>query len=83
MDESFCPEDVRVAIKKVSPQSTPGSSVLRFSHRQIMPSDELTEDMAGFVRLVFSNSCLPDLFWVLYTATNLRFLSKMHDQSLA
>ena len=74
VEEPFSAEDIRASIKKVSPQSAPGPSGLRFSHLQEALDDDLVEELSNFAKLVFSSSTLPDLFWALHTAANLSAL---------
>ena len=53
---------VKSVIKAAQPQSAAGSSGLRYSHLQAVPSDELVKNLVAFATLVFSSRVLPHVF---------------------
>ena len=53
---------VKAVIKKANPQSAAGLSGLCYSHLQAALCDELVEDLAAFVTLVFSRRVFPQVF---------------------
>lgn len=67
-------EDIRAAIKQVSPQIAPGLSGLCFSHLPDTLTEELVKGFAKFAKLVFSSTCIHNFFLALRMATNMSAL---------
>ena len=80
MENLFEEAMVRNIIKKVNPQSAAGPSGLRYSHLQAALCDELVEDLAALVTLVFSRRTLPQICWTLHTNANLFTSGKRRGQ---
>ena len=76
MENLFDEATVKVVIKKANPQSAAGPSGLRYSHLQAALCDELVEDLAAFVTLVFSSRVWSQVFWTLHTSANLSALGQ-------
>ena len=76
MENLFEEAMVKAVIKKANPQSAAGPSGLRYSHLQAALCDELVENLAAFVTLVFSSRVLPRVFSTLRTSANLSPLEK-------
>ena len=70
MENFFEEATVKAAIKKANPQSAAGPSGLRYSHLQAVLCDELVEDLAAFVTLIFSSRVFLQVSWTLHTSAN-------------
>ena len=76
MDNLFKEATVKAVITNVNPQNAAGPSELRYSHLRAALCDELVEDLAAFVGLVFSSRVFPHIFWTLNTSADLSALGE-------